>query len=384
MAQKAIFLDRDDTLIDDPGYIREPEQIKLLPGAAEAIVQFKKMGYLLIILTNQSAIARGLLTEEKLASIHQRLKSMLAAEGAFIDRIYYCPYHPDGTVEGYNIESPLRKPSPGMFHLAAKELDIDLSRSWMIGDRYRDIEAGKAAGCHTILVDAPGKIREQKSTDPLPDRKAVNLREAVNIIRMYEFRQKAQAAKKITPPDPQKISAEIPEPSAPEEEITPPVIEAIEIPTPAAIAEEVQATSVCHSREGGNPAIETPAGVNGSPPAQPTLAETEPIKLHTAKALPKIDAASPDDHTHPDKTHHLLQEILKQLASSSRNEFTEDFSVHKLLAGMAQVFALGCLVFSLWFLLSPEVGYERVQLLIGYAIALQLLVISLLLMHRRE
>lgn len=369
MAQKAIFLDRDDTLIDDPGYINDPAQVKLLPGAADAVIQFKKMGYRVVILTNQSAIARGLLTEEQLGEIHRRLKNLLAAEGAFIDRIYHCPYHPDGTVEGYNKESPLRKPSPGMFHQAAEEMDIDLTRSWMIGDRFLDIEAGKAAGCHTILVDVPGKIRDQKPTDPQPDRKAVNLREAVNIIRMYEFHQRAQSVKKNDLVSPTQPPAEIAQPPTPppQEETTPPIIESGEDITPAAVAEDIQ-----------------PAPQIEAAPAQTTVAEPSPFKLHTAKPVPKMDVAPPAEHVPADKTHHLLQEILQRLAASSRNEFTDDFSIHKLLAGMAQVLALGCLVFSLWFWLSPEAGFERVQLMVGYAIALQLLVISLLLMHRRE
>ena len=145
MAHKAVFLDRDDTLVDDPGYIQRPEQVMLLPGAAEALVQLKKMGYLLVVVTNQSGVARGLVTEEDLEQIHQKLKSLLAAEGAEIDAIYYCPYHPKGTLKDFSIESNLRKPNAGMFFQAEEELQVNLDQSWMIGDSYRDIQAGKAA-----------------------------------------------------------------------------------------------------------------------------------------------------------------------------------------------------------------------------------------------
>ena len=195
MAQKAVFFDRDDTLISDSGYMQRPEQVNLLPGVPETLIQLKKMGYLLVVVTNQSGIARGFLTEDDLEKVHQEFKRQLAAENAMIDGLYYCPYHPDGEVKDFSIESNLRKPNAGMFFQAEEDLDIDLTQSWMIGDSYRDVQAGKAAGCHTILVDVPGKIREKKKNDAEPDRKAVNLREAVNIIRMYEFHQKAQSAK---------------------------------------------------------------------------------------------------------------------------------------------------------------------------------------------
>ncbi len=368
MGQKAIFLDRDDTLIDDPGYIKDPAQIKLLPGAADAVIHLKKMGYLVIIITNQSAIARGYITEKQLEEIHRKLKSLLSAVGAVIDGIYYCPYHPDGTVSGFDQESHLRKPNPGMLLKAAEELGIDLEQSWMVGDTYRDIQAGKAAGCHTILVDVPGKTRELDTATPQPDRKAVNLREVVNIIRMYEFHQKAQAAKKNL--------AETSQEPVSEKDVTsvsytnnklPDAIDEAEkktIPTPekitAAIIESLPQPS------------STPQEISAKPP----------IKIHSTKPPSKNEAVEPDEHT--DKTHHLLQEVLHHLTSSKRSELYEDFSAFKLLAGMAQVIALFCIIFSLWFWLNPKVGYDAVQVMIGYAIALQLLVIALVMMHKRD
>lgn len=114
MPNKAIFLDRDDTLIEDPGYINQPDQVKLLDGVAEALVELKAMGYELIIVSNQSAIARGIITEKALAEIHKRLKQRLAEKGAYLDGIYYCPYHPDGVIPKYRKESDQRKPNPGM------------------------------------------------------------------------------------------------------------------------------------------------------------------------------------------------------------------------------------------------------------------------------
>ena len=368
MSQKAIFLDRDDTIIDDPGYIKEPEQVKLLPGAPEALIQFKQMGYLVIIITNQSAIARGYLNEKQLDKIHQKLKNLLAAAGAGIDGLYYCPYHPDGIVKDFSMESNLRKPNAGMLFQAADELDIDLGQSWMIGDRYRDVQAGKAAGCQTILVDVPGKTRELNTTGPVPDRKAVNLREAVNIIRMYQFHQKAQAAKKnATPLPPQETLVKQAEPVPIEKEKTMPVVEIEEV-VPAAVVEIKPEPAK----------VKSPS----QPAVQQETPKSKPVKFHTTKVVPKHDKPLPEDYV--EKTHHLLHEILQKISSSGRDKLYNDFSIHKLLAGMAQVLALGCLVFSVCFWLSPKVSNEAVQIMTGYAIALQLLVVSLLMMHRRD
>ena len=162
MSHKAVFLDRDDTLISDPGYISDPAQVQLLPHVGHSLAMLKKMGYLLVVVTNQSGVARGIVTEQTLEQIHHHLKKLLADEGVYLDAIYYCPYHPEGTVAKYTRESDLRKPQPGMLLKAAEELDIDLSQSWMIGDSYQDIAAGSRAGCRTILLDTPGKpqVRE--------------------------------------------------------------------------------------------------------------------------------------------------------------------------------------------------------------------------------
>jgi len=150
MSEKAIFLDRDNTLIEDPGYISSPEQVKLLDGVAEALVELKAFGYKLIVVTNQSAVARGIVTEKVLGEIHKRLEQLLSEKNAFLDRIYYCPYHPKGVVAKYRKESDCRKPNPGMLLRAAEEMDIDLGQSWCVGNSISDMEAGLRAGCKTI------------------------------------------------------------------------------------------------------------------------------------------------------------------------------------------------------------------------------------------
>ncbi|HVP12147.1 MAG TPA: HAD family hydrolase [Phycisphaerae bacterium] len=155
-AQPAVFLDRDRTLIEDPGYISDPEQVRLLDGAAESLCRLRDAGYAVVVVTNQSGVARGLLTEGDLAIVHQRMRDLLRAQGADVDGIYYCPFldGPEAVREQYRRDSSLRKPKPGMLLLAAEELHIDLKSSWMIGDSARDVQAGRAAGCRTILISS--------------------------------------------------------------------------------------------------------------------------------------------------------------------------------------------------------------------------------------
>jgi D-glycero-D-manno-heptose 1,7-bisphosphate phosphatase len=183
MPNKAIFLDRDDTIIEDPGYINNPDHVKLLDGALEALSSLKAMGYKLVVVSNQSGVARGIVTEESLGRIHKRLEQLLAKKGVVLDRIYYCPYHPDGVIPKYRKESDLRKPNPGMLLAAGNDLDIDLGKSWMIGNSVRDVEAGKRAGCKTIMIAGRTHAQIIPPGEPSPDYRAVNLKEAVTIIK---------------------------------------------------------------------------------------------------------------------------------------------------------------------------------------------------------
>lgn len=153
-SKRAVFVDRDKTLIEDPGYINAPDQVRLLPGVAEAIRRLRQAGYLVVVASNQSGVARGLVTEAELAEIHQTMRERLRQHGCDVDAVYYCPYldGPEAVREEYRRESDLRKPKPGMLRRAAEDLEIDLSASWMVGDSPRDVEAGRAAGCRTVLL----------------------------------------------------------------------------------------------------------------------------------------------------------------------------------------------------------------------------------------
>ena len=154
--QKAIFLDRDGTINKYVGFLRDIRDFELIDGAADAIKMINQSGYLAIVVTNQPVIARGEVSLEELDNIHNKMETLLGESGAYVDAIYYCPHHPDKGFEGerpeYKKICDCRKPKPGMLIKAAKEYNIDLKDSWMIGDGLNDIEVGQAAGCRCALL----------------------------------------------------------------------------------------------------------------------------------------------------------------------------------------------------------------------------------------
>jgi D-glycero-D-manno-heptose 1,7-bisphosphate phosphatase len=149
---KAVFLDRDGTVIVERGYITVPEAVELIPGAAPAIIRLREAGWKVFVVTNQGCVAKGMITEDELGMIHFRMVSMLGAEGAEVDGIYACTHHPEGLVPEYSFECDCRKPLPGLLERAASEHGLDLSSSVMIGDTLRDLQAGRAAGAESVLV----------------------------------------------------------------------------------------------------------------------------------------------------------------------------------------------------------------------------------------
>lgn len=147
MASRAVFLDRDGTVVDDPGFLHEPGKVKLLPGAAQAIKKLNEHGFLVIIVTNQSGIARGLYTVEDYEGVQRRLIELLEKQGAHIDGAYFCPHHPQFTGR-----CDCRKPGSKLFQEAQQALDIDFTRSWWIGDRLSDVQPARVLDGHGILV----------------------------------------------------------------------------------------------------------------------------------------------------------------------------------------------------------------------------------------
>lgn len=172
---KAVFLDRDGTIARDVPYCSRPEDFKLLPGAADGIRLLNQHGFKAVVVTNQSGIARGYFTEETLARIHDKMYRDLAKSGAHVDATYYCPHHPDENCE-------CRKPKAKMLLQAAADLNIDLGKSYVIGDKDMDIEIGKNAGCKTILIAEENKEGETDKQVPCPDYVASSISDAAQWI----------------------------------------------------------------------------------------------------------------------------------------------------------------------------------------------------------
>jgi len=337
MEHKAVFLDRDDTIIADPGYISDPAQVKLIGGVAPALKELHNLGYKLIVITNQSGIARGLLSEQQLDAIHKRLKQLLSFEGVYLDGIYYCPYHPKGTIEQYTKESSLRKPNSGMLLKAAEEMKINLAKSWMIGNSDRDALAGKGAGCKTILIQPSLSQAEIKYTAHNADFTASNMKEAVNIITMH-FRRDEKPVANIKQP----------------------------VETPAA-----------------KPVIEK----NQQPPVPTIAIVKEQVKEPDAAEIKERDANIQPEHTMENKPEkHYLQEILHLLKAQQREKMFSDFSGLLLISGILQIIIIFLMVAAIWFVIrsgDPQHA-NSAYMCLSFATVTQLMVLTLYVMHQKR
>jgi len=192
MMVPGLFLDRDGTINEEVDFLSSPHHVRILPHAAEAIREANALGFKVIVVSNQSGVARGIFTEKELAEVNAKVLELLERDGAHIDALYYCPNHPDGTVAPYNIDSDCRKPKTGMLMRGVKEFNIDLSRSFMVGDRATDIQAGNNAGATSILVltgygkEQLNRIREENV--PV-EHVAENLLDAVRYIKTLQFQK---------------------------------------------------------------------------------------------------------------------------------------------------------------------------------------------------
>lgn len=319
MSNKAIFLDRDNTIIEDPGYINNPDQVKLLEGVTEPLSELKAMGYKLVVVSNQSAVARGIVTEEMLGQIHKRLEQLLAEKGVSLDRIYYCPYYIDGVIPKYRKDSDWRKPNPGMLLAASKDMDINLPESWMVGDSPRDIEAGARAGCRTIML--AGRTHEQKLKpgEPGPDYRAVNLKEVVNIIKM-RVRSGRESANALPFEQPVQQRQEGPQ---------------------------------------------QPAAPQQTQPQQ----QVEPEQAGSRQA------------NEQQTREQLLRSILDQLKLMQRTNMFGEFSITRFIAGIAQGLVFLCLLVSIWFLMAPAKQSNPLLISIGFAVLLQLMALTFYMMR---
>jgi D-glycero-D-manno-heptose 1,7-bisphosphate phosphatase len=169
---RAVFLDRDGTVNEEVGYLSDLKQLRLIPGAGPAIKRLNEAGLKVVVVTNQSGIARGYFSESFVRETHELLKRLLGEQGARIDGIYYCPHHPKAGVSPYTTVCDCRKPGTGMIDQAAQDLAIDVKASFVVGDKWSDVELGRRAGARAILVtsgfaaDDPGNVRPGLLNDP--------------------------------------------------------------------------------------------------------------------------------------------------------------------------------------------------------------------------
>ncbi|MFD0794071.1 D-glycero-alpha-D-manno-heptose-1,7-bisphosphate 7-phosphatase [Mucilaginibacter litoreus] len=182
MKSKAVFLDKDGTLIPDIPYNVNPELITLENNVVEGLKSLQEAGYKHIVVSNQSGVARGYFTEDRLLAVHEKMKALFVDNGLELYGFYYCPHHPEGITEGYDKDCSCRKPKPGMLLKAAKDLNIDLSQSWMVGDILNDVEAGNRAGCRSVLIDNGNETEWVQGAYRIPTLTCNSINEAARLM----------------------------------------------------------------------------------------------------------------------------------------------------------------------------------------------------------
>lgn len=175
---RAIFLDKDGTLIENEPYNVDPAKIRFYPDVRESLHMFAEARYLLVVVSNQPGVARGFFPEEALRKVEHALRRGLREMGVSLAGFYYCPHDPKGSVPQYSVECECRKPRPGLLVQAAQELDIELEKSWMMGDILNDVEAGNRAGCRTVLVDRGNETEWHYNELRRPDLMVRDMRDA--------------------------------------------------------------------------------------------------------------------------------------------------------------------------------------------------------------
>ena len=188
--RRAVFIDRDGTISEEVGYINHPSRFRVFPYAAAAIKHLNDAGWLAIVVTNQAGVARGYFSEDMIQTVHAEMTKELENGGARLDAVYYCSHHPSVGEPPYCFDCDCRKPKPGLISRAARDFDIDLAGSWMVGDRYSDVELARNAGVKSMFVLSGygrGEWEHQRSSwTEQPDLVAENLLEAVRVIAAKE------------------------------------------------------------------------------------------------------------------------------------------------------------------------------------------------------
>jgi D-glycero-D-manno-heptose 1,7-bisphosphate phosphatase len=426
MKRPAVFFDRDNTLIVSDGYLGDPAQVMLVDGAADAVAKARQYGFKVFTISNQSGVARGMFDEATVRAVNARMDEMLqrANGSALIQTHEYCPHHPEATVESYRLDCEDRKPRPGMIKRLAQKYNLDLGRSWIVGDAPRDIEAGKAAGCRTILFTDPNlptspSASEQSSVTP--DYTVSSLREAVNIIAKEAFKPTTAPTPRIT----DAYTNSVPTGAASAASATANGNGRSEATASSssstAIAEDDEAdamhpSSIDAIADESSPAAGDGFSLNESAPdahiplasfsdeeetqrGEESPVEPEPTSRSNLPVMCEIEAPEPEPaapaptpspaaattstpvqtgivhQVSATRLETLTQEVLAELRRR-REESTVDFSVSKLLAGIVQILALGTLLFAFFYRDTPTT-FQSLALL---AIAFQTLTTSLLLM----
>jgi D-glycero-D-manno-heptose 1,7-bisphosphate phosphatase len=182
MTAPAIFLDKDGTLVENVPFNVDPDRVRLADGAADALVRLQAAGFRFAVISNQPGVALGLFPERALDTVAVRLRALLGVAGVQLLGFFYCPHHPDGRVARYRTSCRCRKPAPGLVRRAAGRLGADLERSWVVGDILDDVEAGRRAGCRTVLLDGGGESEWAMSAERTPHFVARSFREVADLI----------------------------------------------------------------------------------------------------------------------------------------------------------------------------------------------------------
>ncbi|MCB9851575.1 MAG: HAD-IIIA family hydrolase [Phycisphaerales bacterium] len=388
-SRPAVFVDRDNTLIADPGYLRDPNQIRILPGVPDAVKRLREAGFVVVIVTNQSGVARGYFTENELRIVHERLQELLAEKGAAVDAIYYCPFLPGraAVVEEYRDDSELRKPKPGMILKAAEDMRLDVTQSWMVGDSARDVQAGNAAGCRTILLGSG-------ATDPdaRPHHTMSNFPAAADFIlreskRVAEMKAVLDAARRESERAPKRESVSVSS-RRPIEPAAPPV------PTPIQEKKDDRRNTTVDDRS-------SPRSESEVAKTEPSSMESSTARTDTAKTDPRSDGASPAesdvrpavDHARQaldrprqvraaDSPFEVLDEILDEVRAMRRERNFTEFSIAQLAGAIAQAFAICAVCFGLYWAINNDPNGSTLALLTG--IAFQLMALTGFLAGKRR
>jgi D-glycero-D-manno-heptose 1,7-bisphosphate phosphatase len=183
--RKAIFLDKDGTLIPDVPYNVDPDKISLSPNTINGLLALQQEGFMFLIISNQSGIARGFFDHDALLEVEHKIKCLLHEHGLSLTGFYYCPHHPESDIAAYRVDCSCRKPKPGLILEAGLDHQIDLSQSWLIGDILHDIEAGHRAGCGAILINNGNETAWELNAERIPDAMVQNIDEAAWYILNY-------------------------------------------------------------------------------------------------------------------------------------------------------------------------------------------------------